>query len=218
MHMRYTYSEGIKRKNANPQIIFLAGAALLFGVYVLVLTLSPALPDITASEQQTAKKLVATKPVVGENRVYIPQINVDVPIVDINGNETAALEKGAIHRAPESGNPASGGNYVIAAHRFNLGLTPAATRAKSPFYHIDKLKTGDQLYIDYEGVRYVYEVYEKKRVAETAVDIEQKTSSTRLTLYSCELTGPKDGREAVFAKPLGVIAWESGKPAIKTAL
>lgn len=212
--MRYTYSEGVKRKR-NLGLLVFGGVALLGGMYVLFLTLTPALPDIAASEQQTAKKLVSSRPVVSENRVYIPQINVDVPIVTVKGDEAASLERGAIHRAPQSGNPKDGGNYVVAAHRFNLGLTPAATRAKSPFYHIDKLKAGDQLYIDYDGVRYVYEIYEKKKVAETELAIEQKTDSDRLTLYSCELTGPQDGREVVFAKPVGTIAWENGKPSIQ---
>lgn len=212
--MRYVYSEGIQ-KSTRSYGLFVAIAVLLAGAYVLLLTLSPMLPDITASEQQTAQKLTLTQPTITENRVYIPQINIDVPIVDINGNENAALEKGAIHREPTSGNPKDGGNYVIAAHRFNLGLTPNATRAKSPFYHIDKLKSGDQLYVDYNGVRYVYEIYEKRTVGETAVEIEQRTQESRLTLYSCELAGPKAGREVVFAKPVGTVAWEQGKPAIK---
>lgn len=212
--MRYTYREGVSKHTKLPSLILACGT-LGVGLYGLLLTLSPALPIDTNKAEATVKKLVAEQPKIGENRVYIPQINVDVPIVDINGNETVALEKGAIHRMPESGNPKEGGNYVVAAHRFNIGLTPAMTRAKSPFYHIDKLKQGDQLYVDYDGVRYIYEIYEKKRVEETAVDIEARSADSRLTLYSCELTGPKDGREVVFAKPLGKVAWNGDKPAVE---
>ncbi|NCU40813.1 class E sortase, partial [Candidatus Saccharibacteria bacterium] len=128
---------------------------------------------------------------------------------------TVALEKGAVHRAPDSGDPKTGGNFVIAAHRFNLGLTPNSTRAKSPFYHIDSLEKGDQIYIDYEGKRYVYEIYEKSLVPPTAIEIEQRTEKPRLTMYSCELAGPTAGREVVYAKPIGTVAWSNGKPGIE---
>jgi sortase A len=214
--MRYTYRDGVGKKGRS-KLRFVAALVVMFGgVYLLVNTLSPALPEMNVDTQAVAKKLIAEQPAVGENRIYLPQINVDVPVVDINGNETAALEKGAIHRAPSSGNPQVGGNYVVAAHRFNLGLTPDQTRAKSPFYHIDKLALGDQIYIDYNGKRYAYQVTEKKAVAENAVEIESRTDDDRLTLYSCELAGPKAGRDVVFAKLLGEVAWQGNKPVIKS--
>lgn len=214
--MRYSHRDGVKQKKQSVVLIGAAITVMLGGLYLLVNTLSPALPSINTDTQVVAKKLVATQPAISENRVYLPQINVDIPIVEIDGNEAAALEKGAVHRSPSSGNPKDGGNFVIAAHRFNLGLTPEKTRAKSPFYHIDQLAVGDQVYIDYEGLRYAYQITEKKAVPETAVEIEEKTTDNRLTLYSCELAGPKAGRDVVIAKRLGTVAWENGKPAIKT--
>lgn len=185
------------------------------GLYLLYNSLSPMIPQSGNDARATVKKLTAEQPRPHDNRVYIPQINIDIPIVSIGGNEAAALEKGAVHRAPTSGDPKTGGNFVIAAHRFNLGLTPNATRAKSPFYHIDSLKNGDQIYIDYEGKRYVYEIYEKTLVPPTAVDIEHRTEKPRLTMYSCELAGPAAGREVVYAKPIGTVAWSDGKPGIE---
>lgn len=188
---------------------------VLGGVYLLLNMLSPVLPEVGVDTQAVAKKLTTVQPTIGEDRVYLPQINVDVPVNEIGTSETVALEKGAVHRSPSSGNPKEGGNFVLAAHRFNLGLTINQTRARSPFYHIDKLAVGDRVYVDYEGLRYAYEITEKKMVAETAVEIEQKTSDNRLTLYSCELAGPKAGREVLVAKRLGTVAWEDGKAAIK---
>lgn len=214
--MRYDYRTGVTKTKSRSKVWLAVPVLGLFaGAYILVNTLSPAVDMFSGPVDATAKKLVAQKPNLDEDRLYIPKINVDVAVVDINGDEAAALEQGAIHRAPDSGNPLDGGNFVVAAHRFQLGLTPDQTRKKSPFYHIDQLQKGDQFYVDYDGVRYAYEVSEKKQVPSNATEIEQPTSEDRLTLYSCNLSGPETGREVVFAKPIGTIAWDSGSPKLK---
>ena len=215
--MRYTLQDGAERKRSKWPFV-LAGLLLLSGLYLLYNTFSPGLPDFSKDTQATTKKLTSTQPVVSENRIYMPQINVDVPIVEVATNETEAqaLDKGAIHRAVSSGNPEDGGNYVIAAHRFTLGLTPTQTRAKSPFYHIDQMQVGDQIYVDYDGVRYAYKIFKKETVAATDVAIENRTEEARLTVYSCGLSGSRDGREVLFAKPLGTVTWENGQAKIQT--
>ena len=216
--MRYTHKEGLRnrRTGGRKTTTLLADFLLAGGVYMLLNTLSPMLPPSADQAQATAKRLTAEQPKANENRIYIPQINVDIPVVLANGNEAAALEQGAVHRVPTNGDPSAGGNFVVAAHRFNIGLTPGATRAKSPFYHINLLNNGDQIYVDYEGKRYVYEIYEKDLVPPTAVEIEKRTDKPRLTMYSCELAGPAAGREVVYAKPVGTVAWSNGKPAVET--
>ncbi len=215
--MRYTLHGGAEKKRRRWPILV---AVLLFvgGLYLLYNTLSPMLPDVTTDSQAVAKKLSSSQPTVGEDRIYMPQINVDVPIVEVAPNETEAraLDRGAIHRAPGSGSPKNGGNYVVAAHRFTLGITPAQTRAKSPFYHIDQMQVGDQLYVDYEGTRYAYKIFKKETVAATAVEIEQRTTEPQLTVYSCELSGSRDGREVLLAKLLGTVTWENGEAKIQT--
>lgn len=213
--MRYHYRVGVKQKGSRGKILWtvIPVVALLAGGYVLVNTFSPAIDVMAPPADATAKKLQTLKPTLSENRLYVPKVNIDVAVVDIHGDETAALERGAINRSPDSGNPSEGGNYVLAAHRFQLGLLPSQTRKKSPFYHIDQLQPGDPIYIDYEGTRYAYEVTERKMVGPDAIEIEKRTDEARLTMYSCELAGPKAGREVVIAKPVGTIAWDSnGKP------
>lgn len=214
--MRYTYHSGFVRKKRRLLPVLLGGVLLLTGLYILTVSLAPALPDWTVDTQATATKLTVSQPTVGENRLYIPQINVDVATVEIVGSEQASLEKGAIHRAPASGNPKDGGNYVLAAHRFSMGVTPQQTRQKSPFYHIDKVTVGDQLYVDYDGTRYAYKVTEKRLVAPTEVSIEKKTEQPRLTIYSCTLSGARDGREVVIAEPIGTVTWHDGTPKVKS--
>ncbi len=212
--MRYEYQRGIQKPKR--WWVALPVLGILVGTYMLVNSLSPALPIYASAPDETVKKLTATKPSLKANRLYIPKINVDVATVPIEGNEKLALEKGAIHRSPNSGNPKEGGNYVLAAHRFQLGYTPQQTRQKSPFYHIDKLYVGDDVYVDYGGVRYAYKVTERKLVKPTAVEVEAKTDESQLTLYSCELAGPAAGREVVIAEPVGTIVWQDGSPKLKT--
>lgn len=131
--------------------------------------------------------------------MYIPAISVDVAI---NEGTAAVLQKGAWHRKPENGNPERGGNFILSAHRFELGFTPQHTRAKSPFYHIDKLQAGDKIFVDYNQKRYVYEVTRKYKVDRNAVQIEAPSAEPKMTIYSCDLRGEAAGREVIEARPL----------------
>lgn len=214
--MTYSFRDGVKTKKAGRKIwLVLPILGLVGGLYVLVSALAPAVSTpFDPPQDATAQKLTHTKPSLDENRLYIPKINVDLAIV--TGETDAALELGVWHRKPENGDPQKGGNFVLSAHRFNLGFTPAQTRAKSPFYHIDKLSPDDKIYVDYEGTRYEYTVTKRYKVERTALEIEQPSEEPRLTLYSCDLRGEKAGREVVEAQPTGTIAWADGTPKLKT--
>lgn len=212
--MKYSYKRGVQKGNSRKWVV-IPVVGLFGGLYMLLNALAPSVPVAFVAPDATAKKLVVTQPELRENRLYLPKINVDVPVVPIDGSESIALEKGAINRAPDNGNPKDGGNFVLAAHRFNMGLTPQKTRAKSPFYHLDKVAEGDDIYVDYKGQRYAYKVVETKSVKPDATEIEQRTTDGRLTLYTCELSGPKSGREVVIAEPQGIIVWVDGAPKLK---
>lgn len=132
----------------------------------------------------------------GENQIIIPKIGVQVPLKQGNA---AVMNENAWHRHPERGNPKVGGNFIVSAHRFNLGWTPQHTKAKSPFYHIDKLLPGDEIIVDFDGSRFIYQVTKKYTVEPNALYIEDKTALHRLTLYSCTTKGSDDGRDVVEA-------------------
>ncbi len=143
-------------------------------------------------------KPVAHQPqaVLSEDRLYIPKLQLNITYK--SGNKSV-LSDNAWWRSPERGNPKDGGNFILAAHRFELGLTPGQTRRKSPFYHLDKLVVGDAIYVDYKGKRFMYQVYDRHKVAPDDTSIEDATSDARMTLYSCTFRGSADGREVVFA-------------------
>jgi LPXTG-site transpeptidase (sortase) family protein len=84
-----------------------------------------------------------------------------------------------------------------------MSWTPGQTVERSPFYNIDKLNIGDQLQVDYDGIRYTYTITQKYKVSPNQTDIEKTSVEPKLTLYSCTLRGSADGRdviEAHFAK------------------
>ena len=183
-----------------PTIPTIASLLLLIaGAYLLITSLSPTLISTTINpdDNSTTKLLKADRP-IDENRLYIPKIDINLPYT--TGDETV-MEKGAWWRQPDNGNPADGGNFVLSAHRFIMGLTPQQTLRKSPFYNINKLEIGDKISIDYSGKRYEYTISKIFAVAPDAVEIEQRTDQPQLTLYSCTLGGSSDGREVIIATP-----------------
>jgi sortase A len=181
-------------------------ALLLGGSYILLLSFAPTLniePIVGKAPDATQKKL-EQPPSVGGDRLYIPQINVDVAIV--TGSSQTVLEKGAWHRHPENGDPIKGGNFVLSAHRFVMTFTPQGVAEKSPFYNIDKLKDHDQIFVDFSGKRYAYEIKKTYSVKPNDVAIENQTDDARMTLYSCTLGGSADGRDVIEAAKLGQVA------------
>ena len=146
-------------------------------------------------------KVAQSEPKPGDNILYIPKIGLEVPFLP---GDDSVMEQGAWHRYPERGDPETGGNFILSAHRFIMKWTPGATMDSSPFYNVGKLNVGDQFIVDYKGKRYNYEITKKYGVKPTDIAIEDpvkdKIKDAKLTLYSCTLKGSDDGREVFEAK------------------
>lgn len=172
-------------------------AALMFGAgaYLFVLLQSPEIiPQASASPDE--EKVLIGK---NENFIKIERINLLVPFY--TGDSELTLEKGAWHRYPERGDPEKGGNFILSAHRFKLGLTPNETKERSPFYHLDKLQDKDTVDIYYKGQWYSYQIKKMYSVKPNAVEIEAPSDEAKLTIYSCTLAGSADGRVVIEATP-----------------
>lgn len=176
-------------------LLVVALAMIAGGGYLLLLAAAPILPVRTAIDLDTSDDAQDTR-----NRIQIPALNLEVPYY--SDNTPATLERGVWWRFPDRGNPVKGGNFILSAHRFYLGKTPAGTRVRSPFYKLEKLQNGDKIRVFYEGEWYEYEVTNKYPVKPEDTKIEAETSEPRLTLYTCSLKGSADGRVVVEAKPL----------------
>ncbi len=199
--MKYNYREGVEKPKSRKRFIFPV-LILVVGIYALVNYLAPEILYVVEPPDATAKKLVSEKPVQGKDRLYIPKLNADIAVGD---GESSVQE-----RSTPSGSPQEGGNYVLAANRFSLGLTPMDTKAQSPFYHLGKLSAGDDIYVDHGGMRYAYKVEEVK-TADDITKYEDRTDEPRLTLYMTEAAQ----RQVVTAKQTGKIVWTSGQPKLQ---
>lgn len=176
-------------------------AVCLIGAGLYVLSLISA-PVIMPALNDPIDTNTLAEPEIGNNRVIIPKIGVNIPYDD----NQEALNTGAWWRHADRGNPVDGGNFILAAHRFEIQPTPQATWEKSPFYHIEKMAIGDQIVIDYEGKRYGYEIDTVNTVKPTQIEVEAPSETAKLTLYSCGLGGASVDRIVFTAKPIGEVA------------
>ena len=172
---------------------------LLFvgGCYLLVLTQIPRFQkipvtssiDLNTDDDNSDQR----------DRIQIKKLNLEVPYFT---GDASSLEKGSWWRFPERGNPKKGGNFILSAHRFFLGLTPQGTRARSPFYRLNELDPGDEIRVYYKKQWYDYKVTKNYSVKPNAVEIEETTKKAKMTLYTCSLAGSADGRVVIDAKPV----------------
>lgn len=212
--VRYDYREGVtfdKKKN-RWFLAFTSLVVIVTAAYVAAIYLAPrlvAVPFTNLTVDKTATRISSSKAGQYGDRLFIPQINVDAAIT--KGGDKTALGSGVWQRQTELGNPAKGGNLVLSGYKFTLDTTPWRTRAKSPFCNLGKLKDGDQLTVDYDGTRYVYEV-DRVSGLSSSNDAEQKSNDNRLTLYAAEGDGSAATGPMVSAKLLGPAADQNSGP------
>lgn len=135
-------------------------------------------------------------------RIVIPKIGVQAPtIYGMNSvkeqDVQKALEKGVLHfgGSPLPGQP---GNSVFVAHSSNLPW--AAGDYKFVFMLLEKLEPGDSIYLDFNRVRYTYEVTDKKVVKPTDVSVLEGSLYPKATFITCTPIGTNTNRLVVSAK------------------
>lgn len=136
-----------------------------------------------------------------ENTLTIGKINVHAPIQFISSVVEAdfqvALQDGVVHYRTTA-LPGQNGNVAIFGHSSNDWWEPG--NYKFVFVLLDKLVPGDQITLDYNSVRYTYEVTGSKIVEPTAVDVLNPTATPTLTLITCTPAGTSLKRLVVTAK------------------
>jgi LPXTG-site transpeptidase (sortase) family protein len=189
---RYHYREGVTfdKKKSRWFLLLIGIIVIAAAAYVTAVYLAPQLvtvPFTSLTADATNGKIQNSKAGQFGDRLFIPQINVDVAVNE--GGDKSQLNAGAWQRNTELGSPDKGGNFVLSGYKFTLDTTPQWTRSKSPFYNLSKLKTGDDLTLDYKGKRYVYKIDRTFDVAAGSPDVEQKSDGHRLTLYATDASG-----------------------------
>lgn len=211
--MKYLYNSGIG-KQASRKWLIVPISVLVLGLYVGFNVLSPMIFYVIEPTDRTANLLKTEQPQQDVDRLYIPKINASIVIAPIGIDETSALSIGAVSRSNQNGNPKAGGNYVLMAERFNLQLFPYDTFKKSPFYNLKNIQVGDDVFVDYKGTRFAYQVDSREIKESTDPSIEGSSEEAKLTLYTTELSD--DGKREVFtASQVGKVVWTAGTPKVE---
>ncbi len=124
------------------------------------------------------------------NRIEIPAIKIDAPVVQGDGWEQ--LKKG-VGQHVGSSEPGQSGNVVLSAHDDVYGEL---------FRNLDQLKPGDQVILYTEQHQYVYVVDRTEIVEPTAVEVMASTGAPTVTLISCYPYLVDKQRIVVFARLL----------------
>ena len=118
-----------------------------------------------------------------KNSLYIPKL--DVLTLVTEGEYEDEKKYTQAWRRTHTSSPEKGGNTVIVGHRYRDN-TP-----DYPLYDIDQISTDDEIVVYWDEKKYTYIVYNTLEVHETAIEIEDDTDESLLTLYACDWTGKR---------------------------
>ena len=194
----------LKRKDLATKVFRILGYFLIISAaFILIRTFHPVFS--TEINYQTSKIITKKPEVIPVNTdfsIIIPKINVNSNVIkNIDPNNSSeyqkALTKGVAH-ARGSGLPGFPGNTFIFAHSANSWYQ--ANQYNAIFYLINKLVTGDEITIYYEGSKYLYTVTEKKIVTSSHLNyLTGSTSTQTLTLMTCWPPGTTLNRLVIIA-------------------
>ncbi|MDL2327870.1 sortase [Ruminococcaceae bacterium OttesenSCG-928-A11] len=150
----------------------------------------------------------SSQPISPSPEVIIPKLSVKAPIV-FNDNDRSeagsqeALKNGVLYFPTSSANakPGEKGNTVILGHSSADAFSGG--NYKFIFVQLNRLVAGDLFYIDYQSVRYGYEVMEKKVIAPD--DLQQLNMGENepfATLVTCDPPGTATNRLLVVARQI----------------
>ena len=158
-------------------------------------------------------KTVSATPIIGnqvgevglEPKIIIPKINLEAPVVfGLNTVEESAiqdgLEDGVVHYS-STPDPGEVGNSVIVGHSSNNILNSG--KYKFAFVLLKRLEVDDIFFVNKDGVRYTYKVYEKKIVPPTDVSVLGPADrANTMTLITCDPPGTSINRLIVIGEQI----------------
>lgn len=176
-------------------------AVVALCVYVI---LAPLVPNFSfwwnKSVTRNTSPLIAAledpekpEPIPDKNMLVIPGLRIEQEIHE--SLDQSALRKGT-WRYPHASSPDKGMNTVLIGHRFTYG-GPAV------FYHLDKVKRGDQVVVYWQKQKYEYRVEHIQEVPPTAVEVQREdTGKDMLTIYTCTPLVTAKNRLVIQAVPV----------------
>lgn len=182
-------------------LLFLQYNRLIFAP--IMAYVSPNVNSVSASLD--AVDPTATQAISPEPRLIIPKLNVDVPVIfGINYTEVAAaMERGVAQFSIPGANamPGQVGNLVLSGH--SSGDIYNENLYKFIFSGLERLSVGDLIYINYESVRYTYQMTGSQVVEPSDVAaLVYPTDRPILTLITCTPLGTSRYRLLITAEQI----------------
>lgn len=195
------YTSGFKLHPAPIVGIFITLLVLAFFNAQLLAAL--ALTYVTPASAAASQAIVSSQLAVSQDpRIIMPEANIDAPVIygmDSVKEEDVqkALEKGVLHfgGSPLPGRP---GNSVFVGHSSNSPWAPGDY--KFVFMMLEKLEAGNKINLNYNGVRYTYEVTGKKVVKPNDVSVLEGSLVPTATFITCTPIGTNTNRLVISAK------------------
>ena len=181
----------------------LSGVSVLLAVFAVGLLAYPMYTNLYQGRLQSKLAIQfkndATKKayVAGETAIGDPITKISIPAADlkptvvVEGTGASALRAGAGHY-PNTPLPGEEGNVAIAGHRTTYG---------KPFANLDRLKAGDEIFLETPVGKYTYKVTKDPfPVAANDFSVISQTPGHSLTLTTCHPKGSARQRLVVKAE------------------
>jgi len=116
---------------------------------------------------------------------------INIPKLDLRAKIGTTLDEGPAWW-PVTGRPGGGDTIAIAGHR---------TTHTRPFYWLDRLRTGDAIYLRWRGRMYAYTVSGRRILSARDLHIADARGHEVLLLSACNPRGSSRQRIVVYALP-----------------
>ncbi len=206
---------GQERKKRNlrrflPLIIGVTVALVILFLQYNRLIFAPIMAYVSPNSDTVATSIEAINPTITqavspEPRLIIPKLNIDVPVAfGISTNEVdAAMNHGVAQFSIPGANAMPGqiGNLVISGH--SAGDIYSSNPYKFIFSGLERLTVGDLIYVNYNSVRYTYQMTRSEVVEPTDVAaLILNTDKPMLTLITCTPLGTSRFRLLIIAEQI----------------
>lgn len=187
-------------------VIVLVALFLQYNRYIFAPIMAYISPDTgNVNSSLNAVDPSITQTVSPEPRLIIPKLNIDVPVAfGISTSEVnAAMNQGVAQFSIPGANalPGQVGNLAISGH--SAGDIYSSNPYKFIFSGLERLDVGDLIYINYESVRYTYQMTGREVVEPTDVSaLIYETNKPMLTLITCTPLGTSRYRLLISAEQI----------------
>lgn len=202
-----------KKRHLRKFLPLLAGLSVVLVFLFLQynrLIFAPIMAYVSPNSETVATSIEAINPTITQAvspdpRLIIPKLNIDVPVAFgiPNSEVDSAMNHGVAQFSIPGANALPGqiGNVVLSGH--SAGDIYSSNPYKFIFSGLERLSPGDLIYVNYNSIRYTYQMSGSEVVEPTNVAaLIRSTGKPELTLITCTPLGTSRFRLLIFAEQI----------------